>query len=244
MKPITPERLYEILSAQRLRYASSLLELERKLFENEAFANDGESCFALVTQYPHGPGAFFTDYDPGFIKQLLRRCPRLNLSFDLPPGAQLEIGRIRGLKPCAVSTESFACDGDAPAAPIDPHIRLLAAEEFDLVRPIVRCEDDIKFAEKIFVWAEGGQIVGYLCCSPSFADVWDVNHIFTLPEHRGKGIGTALAYAYLKTMREQGLVPYYSGVTNPASAAAARKAGFQLCGTRYAFTYKRPKFKW
>jgi len=242
MKQIEPESLYEILSAQRLRYIALLLELKRQLFKNEAFANESESCFALVTQYPYGPGASFTGYDPAFFKELLRRYPKLDFSLALPPGIPSQVKRMRGLKQNSVPSACFAYEGEAPAAPVDPHIRLLAKEEFDLLRPVADRQDDINYAEKIFVWSEGTQIAGYLCCSPDFDDLWDVNYIFTLPEHRGRGIGTALAYAYLKTMREQGIIPCYSGVTNPASAAAARKAGFQPCSVSYAFKYKRPKF--
>ena len=232
--------------ADRLRHASSLLELERKLFENEAFANESESCFALVTHYPYGPFATFTDYDPAFFKQMLRRYPQLELSFDLPPGTHLQIKRTRGLKQSIAPRECFSYEGDPPAAPVDPHIRLLVKEEFDLVRPIAEYQDDINYAKEIFIWHDGAQIAGYLCCSPSidgvdgFDDIWDVNNIFVLPTHRNKGIGAALAYAYLKTMRGRGLALCYSGVTNPFSAAAARKAGFQLCCTRYAFKYQKP----
>jgi len=242
MKQLEPERLCERLSTQRLRYMSLFHEVKRQLFENEAFANDSESCFALVTHYPYGPAASFTQYDPVFLKELLRRYPKINFSLDMPPGAQPQVERMRGLKQHSIPTVCFAYEGEAPAAPVDPHIRPLAKSEFDLLRPIVDHQDNLVYAEKAFVWSEGAQITGYLCCSPNFDDIWDVNHIFTLPGHRGHGIGTALAYAYLKTMREQGLVPYYSGVTNPASAAAARKAGFQPCRTSYAFQYKKPKF--
>jgi hypothetical protein len=46
-----------------------------------------------------------------------------------------------------------------------------------------------------------------------------------------------------QALLERGLVPYYSGVSNPYSAKAAQEAGFQLCSTRHLYNYKRPKFK-
>jgi len=103
--------------------------------------------------------------------------------------------------------------------------------------------DNLNHQPQAFAWFEDAQPLGYLSCGPMIEDLWDVGLVFTLPESRGRGIATALAYAYLKTMRERGLVPYYSGVSNPYSARAAQKAGFRLCGTRHLYNYKRPKFK-
>ena len=240
MKQIDPRRLQERLYSQRLRYLSELNELAHG--ENEAFANDDETCFALVHQYPYGPCASFTGYDPAFFEQVLHRYPSLNLNISLPPGQALRVEPMRGLTQNG-SYEYFAYEGEPPTAPIDPRVRLLAKEEHELVRPIMQHDAPILNDPEalIFVCFDAEQIVGYLSCSPEWEDVWDAGNVFTLPEHRGKGIGTALDYAYLKTMRERGFVPYGSGVYNPASAAAARKAGFELCCVRHAFNYKRPK---
>ena len=240
MRQIDPQALLDILRADRLRFCGMLWELNQG--GNEAFASEDHSCFALVHQYWYGPHATFTGYDPAFLRQVLRRYPKLGLCVDLPPGAQLQIERMRGLKAYSLPFEFFAYDGDIPAAPIDLHIRLLDESEFDLLRPLVRDEIELKTpGMQAFAWFEGEQIAGYLHCSPCYEDIWDVGYVFTLPEHQGRGIGAALYYAYRKTIREQGETPYVSGVTNPASAAAARKAGFLPCSIRYAYKYKRPK---
>jgi|GEM_PF-2826371 len=237
---IDPQVLFKILNADRLRFSGALLALQQG--GNETFANEDRSCFALVHQYPYGPFAFFTDYDLEFFRAVLRHYPKLNMCIDLPPGTQLQAGRLRGLKPYPQPYEFFAYEGDAPTAPIDPHIRLLAQSELELLRPVVQYENELDMPGiQAFAWFEGDRIAGYLHCSPEYEDIWDVGFVFVAPEHRGRGIAAALYYVYLKTLREQGEIPQACGVTNPASAAAARKAGFQPCSIRYAFKFKRPK---
>ncbi|MCL2298826.1 MAG: GNAT family N-acetyltransferase [Firmicutes bacterium] len=241
MKQIEPEALYEILNADRLRYCCVLWELRQG--NNEAFSNDDGTGFALVHRYPAWHFASFTGYDPVFLKEVLRRYRKLNVSIEQPEGRVLCVEAVRGLTPDPKPYECFAYTDEVPAGPFHPNIRPLAKEEYGLVRPIAEHPNHIDYAEGLFAWFDGERPLGYLSCGPEVDDIWDVHRIYTLPDYRNKGIATALAYAYLKTMREQGLVPYYSGVTNPASAAAARKAGFAQCSTRYAFKYERPIFR-
>ena len=250
MIAIKPEDLLRRIAPQRLCYSMEYLDLSspemREKWAIACFSNHGGTCFAVVWQSPGWSMVNFIGCEKNFCKALLSRFKTANIAFVVPPGKALQKVRIHGLKPKRTfAYESFARETPAPEAPIDPRIRLLAKEEYDLVRPIVKQKEDLADECTVRAWLENGSVLGYISCSPceGMADIWDVNYIFTLPEYRGRGIATALAYAYLKDIREQGLVPYYSGVSNPASAAAARKAGFTHCCTRYAFNYKRPKLR-
>ena len=247
MKEIEPQSLLARIAPQRLCYLTEYLDLSSPemlaKWAMECWANEDESCFAVVWQYPSWGNVHFIGYDKAFCKAVLSRFKTTNVAFAYPPEEARPKVRIRGLKEkrrCIY--ECFTCEGPAPTEPINPHIRLLEKDEYDLVRPIVRQKEDLQDKCVVLAWLENGAAIGYISYSlyEGMEDSWDVNYIFSLPEHRGRGIGTALAYAYLKDIRARDCVPYYSGVSNPASAAAARKAGFLLCGTRYAFTYKRP----
>ena len=180
MKQLEPQALYMPLMADRLRYCCALLALRQG--GNEAYANDGETCHALVHQYPYGSFAFFTDYDPIFFKQVLRRYPRLDMCIDLPPGATIQIERIRGLKPCAEPQIFYAYEGENPAAPADPQIRLLAAigaDERTLLSPFTTNELELgRSGMTAFVWFEGGDPAACLLCVPEIEDVWDVSGLY------------------------------------------------------------------
>ncbi|MDR2686897.1 MAG: GNAT family N-acetyltransferase [Oscillospiraceae bacterium] len=246
MKEIEPQALLERIRPRRLCYFTEYLDLTRpEALENYAircYANGDKSCHAMTWQYPKWNVANFIGYDRDFTREVLRRFGETEACWPLPREETPPNVKLRGLRQKAVSYE-FAYEDPMPEVPIDPHICLLEKEQFAPLRAIAPRQDDLDHKPLAFAWMEGGQPLGYLACGPMVEDIWDVGLVFTLPEHRGRGIATKLAYAYLKTMRERGLVPYYSGVTNPASAAAARKAGFQLCRTDYLFHYKRPKFK-
>jgi len=250
MKQIEPQALLERLRPQRLCFFSEYYDLMRpEEIENrkiKCFANQDETCLAMTWVYPEWNVAGFIGYDKTFTREVLRGFdkPSIEVVFPVPPGETLPHIKLRGLRKKAVE-ESFAHEGPVPEAPIDAHVQLLEKEEFEPLRAIGQGHgnhDNLNHQPQAFAWMDDGKPLGYLSCGPMIEDIWDVGLIFTLPECRGRGIATALAYAYLKTMRERGFVPYYSGVTNPASAAAARKAGFRLCGTRHLYSYKRPKF--
>lgn len=91
---------------------------------------------------------------------------------------------------------------------------------------------------EIYVYMDSnGRIIGYLSCAPEADNIWDVVYIYVQPEYRSCGIGTRLASHYLRAKIQSNQIPYYSGVTNPASEAAAVKAGFTLCRERYSYEY-------
>ena len=248
MKQIEPQALLERIRPQRLCFFSEYYDLTRpEEIEKRAvkcFANQDGTCHAMTWVHPEWNVAGFIGYDKNFTREILRQFGETEACWSLPPGEVLPSIKLRGLHKKAVQ-EAFAYEGPMPAAPIHPHICLLEKEQFAPLRVIGQGHgnhDNLNHLLQAFAWMEEGQPLGYLSCGPMIEDIWDVGLVFTLPEHRGRGIATALAYAYLKTMRERDLVPYYSGVTNPASAAAARKAGFQLCCTGHLYNYKRPKF--
>lgn len=245
MKQIEPQAMLERIRPQKLCYFAEYLDLSRLVIAERAiqcYANDDESCLAMTWAYPRWNVASFIGYDKEFTREVLLQFNETTAGWSLQPGEELPDIKLRGLRKKGVY-ESFAYAGPAPETPIDPQIRLLEKEAFGPLRAIAPRQDDLDHHPLALAWMEEGRPLGYLACGPSTEDIWDVGLIFTLPEYRGRGIGTALAYAYLKTMRERGFVPYYSGVSNPHSAGAARRAGFQLYNTCHAFNYKRPKFK-
>ena len=249
MKQIEPQTLLERLRPQRLRYFTEYHDLSQpETLKNYAiccYTNEAGSCFVMTWIYPKWNVANFIGCDNELAREVLRRFDETEAAWPLPPGETPPGIKLRGLRQKAIQ-EAFAYEGPMPEASIDPHICLLEKERFAPLQAIGQGHgnhDNLNHTPQAFAWMEKGQPLGYLSYGPSIEDIWDVGLIFTLPECRGRGIGTKLAYAYLKTMRERGLVPYYSGVTNPASAAAARKAGFQLCRTDYLYSYKRPKFR-
>ena len=248
MRQIEPQTLLERIRPQRLCYFTEYMDLMRpeEIARRaiQCYANENDSCLAMTWVYPEWNVVSFIGCDREFTREVLLRFdkPNIEVGFSLPPGETLPGIKLRGLRKKAVE-DSFAYNGDVPDTPVDPHIFLLEKEAFEPLRAIAPRQDDLDHHPLAFAWMEDGQPLGYLACGPSTEDVWDVGLIFTLPEHRGRGIATKLAYGYLKTMRERSLVPYYSGVSNPYSAKAAQRAGFQLCNTCYSFDYKRPKFK-
>jgi len=245
MKQIESQTMLECIRPQRLCYFSEFIDLSRPekiaRLAMQCYANEDESCLATTWKYPSWNVASFIGYDKDFIREVLLGFGETVVGFSLPPGEILPDIKLRGLRKTDV-TENFAFEGPAPD-PIDPHVHLLEKDEFEPLRTIAPRQDDLNHLPLAFAWLENRQPLGYLACGPMVEDIWDVGLIFTLPEHRGRGIATKLAYAYLKIMRDRGLVPYYSGVSNPYSAAAAKKAGFQLCCTCHSYNYKRPKFK-
>jgi len=232
MKQIDPQSLYEPLRRERLRYAGILLEIQRKRFELKAFANDDESCHCLVTHYPSWIYANFTGYDPAFLREVLQRYPMLELSFNLPPGAELHVAPIPGLE-IKKPYHDYAYEGEPPAGPIDPHIRLLNANEYDLLLPLVKSPLELKEpGGRFFAWFEDGKAAGYLSSSPFIEDIWDMD--INSPSHE---ISVKLFTAYAQNVRGQGSIPLCSG--EDKNDAALREAGFAPCCTRHAFKYKK-----
>jgi len=249
MKQIEPQAMLERIRPKRLCYLQECMDLSlpEKIAQwaIQCYANEDETCLAVTWNYPAWNVASFVGYDKNFIREVLRQfdnCKECTVGFSLPPGGKLPDIKLRGLRHNGVY-ESFTYEADVPDNPIEPHIQLLEKEQFALLQAVLPDHDNLDHQELALAWLENGQPMGYISFGPMFEDIWDVGNIFTLPEYRNRGIGAALAYAYLKTMRARGLVPYYSGVSNPYSAEAARKAGFRLCCTSCAYKYKRPKFR-
>ena len=248
MREIEPQTMLERIRPQRRCYFSEYVDLVRpeeiKIRAIKCYANEDATCHAVTWKYPTWNVVNFIGDDNAFITEVLRQYEKTDGSFVLRSGEPLLGVHIRGLKMDCLY-ENFAGEGPMPQAPIDTRIRLLAKEDFDLVRPIMQEPEAVREKLSVLAWLENGVATGYISYGvfEDVEDSWDVSLIFVAPEQRGQGIGTKLAYAYLKTMREQGEIPYYSGVSNPHSARAARGAGFQLCCTRHSFHYKRPKFK-
>ncbi|MDR1464634.1 MAG: GNAT family N-acetyltransferase [Oscillospiraceae bacterium] len=254
MRPIEPADLLARLLPQRLRWFTEV----RALLLGEdvrCHENDAGDCFAMEWHYPYGPfvsllGREGPPLDRAFCREILGQFPQADGAFVLPPD-------VPPPKACPFAKDGWngltfgtayrcfagkpSADLGAPEAPADPRIRPLAGEEHALLLPFTRHPAELEEPGlEVLAWFEGGRLCGHIRFAPAAADIWDVGLIHTLPEHRGRGIATALARAYRQTIRARGLTPYYSGVSNPHSARAARKAGFSPCCARYAFQWKRP----
>jgi len=247
MKQIEPQALLERIYPQRRCYFTEYVDLSRPemiaKWAIRCYANESETCYAVTWKYPTWNVVNFIGYDRDFCNELLRQYKNTDGAFVLRPGEPLPKISIRGLK-LDCSYESFSGEGPMPQAPMDPRIQLLTKEQHSILLPIAQRPEDLREEYSILAWMENGAPLGYISYSvyENVESSWDVSLIHVAPEQRGRGIGTKLAYAYLKTIREQGEIPYYSGVSNPHSAGAARRAGFQLCSTRHSFHYMRPKF--
>lgn len=256
MKTVGKEMVLPFVESRKLCYFNEY----KALMEEECaiYSNGDASSFVLLQQYPYGPFASFIGFRRDFFIECLSELgdvhPTIHFAIPLPPGspppAPCDVpGRILykdvykafagghthgtrradpSIRPCTkADREAVASFREEP----HPHMIPLGAafEEF------VMTGDG-----EIYVYTDkSGRIVGYLSCCPEAGDIWDVVYIYVQPEHRSLGIGTKLAAYYLQEKRRNNQIPYYSGVTNPASEAAAVKAGFVLCGERYSGEFHR-----
>jgi len=155
MKKIDPQRMYEILNKDRLRYWHFLRELAimslppqdrheyKGPFANDheyegPFANDSETCFALISHWCSGTNISFTNYDSTFVDEMLQNYPKQKTYYRLwfypMPGEQMPVDTIHGLS-LNPQGSLFAYTGEVPTAPIDPHIRILEKDEIDMLEP-------------------------------------------------------------------------------------------------------------
>ena len=239
MKLIAPERLYEILNTDRLRYWEMLQLLKDRRDGQDAleaaFANDNDTCFSIVSHWHMGTDVFFSDYEPAFINEVLRRCPKakriFRFWFDLLPGQEAHFRHAHDDFYLS-SSPYFAYTGEAPAASIDPHIHVLSGNEIDLLHPIIDLEHGYDVMHepgiKAFAWFDEGQYKAYLACSPVYEEFWRIRYEYL--KEQPLEVVTALFYAYLKTIRERSGIPItYDHL------AASQKAGFQLYKTTHCF---------
>lgn len=252
MKQIDPQRLYDVLSKDRLRNWRFLIKLMELTLPPKyscdkyegPFANDNETCFSIVYHDAFGTNVYFSDYDPEFVSAfdpafVYKKTASLSTSqnffglrFFLPPEQKMPVATIYDMPIGSYSYMIYA--GKAPDAPIGPNIRILEKNELDFLDPYVPYTGDYPGADidarlakvkekggKIFAWFEGEQMKTCIGCISVFEEFFDIELHYT--DCNSQEIRTSLLYAYLKTIREQGGIPTYSG----RYWETAQKAGFQ-----------------
>jgi len=248
MRQIDPQRLYEILYADRLRHWRMLQHMESQKGDFDFFTNDNETCFSIVHR---GNSAYFVGYDSMFTEEVLVRHPARSLSygfnFHLLPGQRIPPEIIHDV-PIGKPTLHFFYEGNIPVEPIDPHIRILAGDDIDMAKPFINSHDSRRnklkeLNAKAFAWLEEEQIKACVSCIRVFEGCWEpFFYSLHLPKHLKQEITAALFYAYLKTIREQGDIPTINNVylaeANDPDQVAALKAGFLVYKTSYWFWKK------
>ena len=194
-----------------------------------------------MQNYPDGTSISLINFDAELLAEVVEKYDKINVIIPLKHEEEININfNLKGIY------KSFAYDGDVVSHSVNSHIRLLTKEDklyFPEGIQANRSNLSDAFAEFVLTgkgeifgyFDEEGNLLGYLSCCREIDNIWDVVYIYVLPQHRSHGIGTALAAQYLIAKSNQGQIPYYSGVTNPASESAALKAGFKLCGLRYYY---------
>ncbi len=227
--------------------------------EHILYTNDAEDSFAIVQQYPYGIFISLIHYDEQLLSEIINlfenQCNEISVSIQNEPEEKLNINEISKLLMPKKIYKSFAYDGIMLSCGLNNHVRLLNKNDECIVKafPEEIRSNELQLTEAFseFVLNDNGEIfayfdndnnmIGYLSCCPEIDNIWDVVYIYVLPKNRSAGIGQTLAAQYLLSKRQRDQIPYYSGVTNPASEAAALKAGFFLCGLRYYYSYEIAK---
>ncbi len=109
---------------------------------------------------------------------------------------------------------------------------------FETSAPTWEDFDRSRLREHRFVAVDGGEVVGWVSCSPVsdrcvYAGV--VEHsVYVAPHARGRGIGRALLDALIASTEAAGVWTIQSGVfpDNEASIALHQAVGFRVVGTR------------
>ena len=242
------EKLLTILRSDKLTYFNeykTILQEKYVLYTNQA-----ETAFAIIQHYSDSSLISLINFDAELLLEVIAFIdkPRDKIKVVVPlknaEEFEMENFVLKGVY------KTFAYEGTVSSHISEKHIRLLTKNDVSLVEAFAeeshRNMIQLSKAFSIFTLQKTGEIfgyfdennvlLGYLSCCPEIDTIWDVVFIYVSPQNRSQGIGTALASQYLVSKRNQGQIPYYSGVTNPASEAAALKAGFKLCGFRYYYS--------
>jgi L-amino acid N-acyltransferase YncA len=109
---------------------------------------------------------------------------------------------------------------------------------FETVAPTWERWDADHLPEHRLVAIADGAVVGFVAASPVsgrcvYAGVLE-HSVYVHPEHRGRGVGSALLGAYIAATEAAGVWTLQSGIfpENTASLALHQRAGFRVVGTR------------
>lgn len=73
-----------------------------------------------------------------------------------------------------------------------------------------------------------GKIVGYVSFYNQTEDIYNIDHIYVVPEMRGHGYATDLIKSYVNDALSNHKLPYYGPAIHEISTKTAMKAGFTL----------------
>ena len=79
---------------------------------------------------------------------------------------------------------------------------------------------------KIFAYLKENQIVAYLSCFLFEETIYDIDHVYVLPQYRKQGIAKSLVKHYIKSTITAGKIPRYGNAENQNSMMLAKKSGF------------------
>lgn len=79
---------------------------------------------------------------------------------------------------------------------------------------------------KIYAYIKEGHIIAYLSCYIFQNNIYDIDHVYVLPDYRRQGIGLQLVKYYINNTIIMGGIPRYGNAENEYSRSLAKKAGF------------------
>lgn len=255
MKIADKKKALQLITNNKLQFFNEYKAILEE--ECEIYADDDYSSFMLVQNYPYGLFASIIGFSDVFFDNCLSYLKKsynsINIAISMPPSQTPNITNQDKLISKGVY-KAFAGNDTSISTQksiLPSSIRLLTEYDENLVvffkeeihSNMIRL--DVAFNDlvlnnngEIYGYINNNQeIIGYLSCCHEVDNIWDVIYIYVQPEYRLSGIGTQLAKYYLYAKLRDGQIPYYSGVSNPASEAAAVKAGFALCGERFSYEY-------
>ena len=254
MKAVNKERVLQFIGNNRLCYFNEYKAIMEE--DCELYADDQEAIsYLLLQKYPYGLFASYIGFHDGFfvksLTELAGQHSTIHIAVPMPPHQAPKFSDVSDRLVEKGVYKAFAGAGILPGIQQDKRIRHLNSLDRENVSlfqeeahvnmiPLKAAFEEfvVDGHGEIYGYIDKGRgIIGYLSCGPEIDNIWDVVYIYVQPAYRSSGIGTKLASYYLHAKLEANQLPYYSGVTNPASEAAAVKAGFTICGVRYSYEY-------
>lgn len=256
LKIADKKKVLEFIKKDKLQFFNEYKAILEE--ECEIFTDDNISSFLLLQNYPYGLFVSFIGFNNVFFDSCLSCLKKdyktINIAIPMPPFQAPNIMNSQDKLISKGVYKAFAGNGKSiniQSNISDSSIRSLTKYDEKIVLSFKEekhsnmIQLDAAFNDlvvnnngEIYGYMDkNGEIIGYLSCGPEVDNIWDVIYIYVQRAYRSSGIGTNLAKYYLNTKLKNDQIPYYSGVSNPASEAAAVKAGFTLCGERFSYEY-------
>jgi GNAT superfamily N-acetyltransferase len=169
------------------------------------------------------------------VRRVLGAAPRGNVVFKTTdPDASSFLARERGAR-LLTSFHSFT---RAPGTgPLEPDAEVVERADFDPEAWALLGRNGYGDSELRRYFNDGARWFGIrrggaLACAcitfPNFRDVWEIGGVYTLPEHRRKGLARRSVLRALASLEGAGLTPRYQfSADNTASRALAQSCGLR-----------------